>query len=115
MPTASSAGGRKPGELFSIPLFPGLAIDPAWLVDYPNEIKRIDQFSPEIIVSPSVVNPDLTQKAYDLAARIAQHVGKTARPARLQSEISREAGPRPRISQEPRARREQDPGHEQER
>ncbi len=105
----------KPGELLSSPLFPGLAIDPAWLVNYPNEIKRIDQFSPEIIVSPSVVHPDLTQKAYDLAGRIAQHFGKTDRPVRLQSEISREAGRRSRISPEPRARRERNPGREQER
>jgi Uma2 family endonuclease len=106
---------RKPGELFSSPLFPGMAIDPAWLMDYPNEIKRIDQFSPDIIVSPSVVNPDLTKRAYELAGRIAQHFGKTYHPADLQSEIGREAGRRKRIAQEPPARREQNPGREQER
>jgi Uma2 family endonuclease len=105
----------KPGELFDSPLFPGLAMDPAWLTNYPNEIKRIDQFSPGIMVSPSVVNPDLTQKAYDLAGRIAEHFGKTDPPARLQSEISREAGRRSGISPEPRARRERNPGREQER
>jgi hypothetical protein len=84
-------------------------------MDYPNEIKRIDQFSPEIIVSPSVVNPDLTQKSYHLAGRIAEHFGKADRPARLQTEISRETGRRSGISPEPRARRERNPGREQDR
>ena len=70
----------KAGELFSSPLFPGMAIDPAWVMSYPNEIKRIDQFSPEIIVSPSVVKPDLTKRANELAGRIAQHFGKPIIP-----------------------------------
>jgi Putative restriction endonuclease len=93
----------KAGGLFFSPLFPGLAIDPAWLLDYPNEIKRIDQFSPEVIVSPSVVNPNLTRKAEVLAGRIAQHFGKTYHPAGLQSEIGREAARRQGTAQEPRA------------
>jgi hypothetical protein len=92
-----------------------MAIDPAWLMDYPNEIKRIDQFSPEIIVSPSVVNPDLTKKADDLGGRIAQYFGETYHPARLQSEICREVGRHQRTPQEPPTRREPNPGREQER
>ena len=40
----------KPGELFDSPLFPGLAMDPAWLMDYPNEINLIRKFSPGIRV-----------------------------------------------------------------
>lgn len=65
------------GKLFSSRLFPGLAIDPAWTKRYPEEIGRIEQFNPRIIVSPSVVNPKLTKKANALAARIARHFGHT--------------------------------------
>jgi Uma2 family endonuclease len=105
----------RPGELFSSPLFPGLAIDPAWIVDYPDEINLIRKFKPQIRVLRDPDQPELTKRARKMAARIAQHFGKTDRPARLQSEISREAGRRPRISQEPRARREQNPSRERER
>jgi Uma2 family endonuclease len=34
----------KPGELFSSQLFSGLAIDPAWIVDYPDEINFTIKF-----------------------------------------------------------------------
>jgi Uma2 family endonuclease len=105
----------KPGELFSSPVFPGLAIDPAWMKSYPEEIARIEQFNPEIVVAPSVIDPKLTKKAQALADRIAQHFGQASRSAQLESEISREAGRQPRISQEPRARREENPGREHER
>jgi Uma2 family endonuclease len=70
----------QPAKLFSSRLFPGLAIDPVWIKSYPAEIERIEQFSPRIIVSPSVVNPRLTKKAHALAARIAQHFGHTYHP-----------------------------------
>jgi len=102
----------KPGQLFSSPLFPGLAIDPAWLMNYPNEIKRIDQFSPQIIVSPSIVNPKLTKQAEALAARIAKHFGKVYQPVSGQPELRSQPGRRPPISAKPRGRREQDPGRE---
>jgi len=65
----------KPGELFSSPLFPGLAIDPAWIEKYPKEVKLVTQFDPRVIVSPSTIDPKLTRKAYALATRIAQHFG----------------------------------------
>jgi hypothetical protein len=70
----------KTGELFSSPLFPGLAIDPAWIKTYPEEITRIEQFSPQIIVSPSITNPKLTKKAAALAAGIAEYFGKMYPP-----------------------------------
>lgn len=105
----------KPGELFSSPLFPGLAVDPAWIKNYPEEITLIRKFSPQIRVLGDPDDPQLTKQARKMAARIAQHFGATNRPARLQSEISRETGQRSRISPEPRARREQNPEREHER
>ena len=105
----------RPGELFSSPLFPGLAIDPAWIKSYPEEVSRIEQFNPQIVVAPSVIKPKLTKKAQALADRIAQHFGQASRSAQLESEISREAGRKLRISQEPRPSREEDPGRERER
>jgi Uma2 family endonuclease len=63
----------KPGELFSSPLFPRLAIDPNWVKRYPGEISRIERFNPKIVVSPSVVDQKLTERAVALAARIAEH------------------------------------------
>jgi hypothetical protein len=106
---------RKPGELFSSPLFPGLAIDPDWMKNYLEKIARIEQFNPEIVVAPSVINPKLIKEARALADRIAPHFGQASRSAQLESEISRKTGRQPRISQMPRARHEQDPAREQER
>ena len=105
----------KPGELFSSPLFPGLAIDPAWIKSYPEEVSRIEQFNPEIVVAPSVLSPKLTKKAQALADRIARHFEQANRLAHLESEIGREAGRPPRVSQTPRESREQNPGREHER
>jgi Uma2 family endonuclease len=105
----------KPGELFSSTLFPGLGLDPAWIKSYPEEIKLIEQFTPEILVLRSRRDPGLTKKARALADRIAQHFGQASRSVQLESEISRKAGRQPHISQEARATREQNPGREQER
>jgi Uma2 family endonuclease len=105
----------KPGELFSSTLFPGLSLDPAWMKSYPEEIKLIEQFKPEILVLRSRRDPNLTKKAQALADRIAQHFGQVSRSAQLESEISREAGRQPRISQEPRAGGQHEPGREHER
>ena len=105
----------KPGEFFSSPLFPGLAIDPVWIRNYPEEVKLIGKFSPQISVLTDPDEPQLTKRARKMAVRIAEHFGQVIRPAHLESEISREAGRRPRISPEPEARREQNPGGEHER
>ena len=70
----------KPGELFSIPLFPGLAIDPAWIKNYPGEIDLVREFVPKVRVLADPYAPVLTRKAQGLAARIAQHFGQTYRP-----------------------------------
>ncbi|HYY27871.1 MAG TPA: hypothetical protein VE860_08010 [Chthoniobacterales bacterium] len=83
--------------------------------NYPEEITRIEQFNPEIVVAPSVINPKLTKKAQALAERIGQHFGRASRSGQLESEISREPGRQPHISQEPRARRQHEPGREHER
>jgi Uma2 family endonuclease len=104
----------KSGELFSSPGFPGLAIDPVWMKNYPEEIARIEQFNPEIVVAPSVINPKLTKKARALAEQICtafwagqpiSAVGERdqtgTRPAAAQ--FTRAAGKAPRES-EPRAR-----------
>src|SRR5260370_39444380 len=40
----------KPGEPFSSPLFPRLAIDPACIVDYSHAIHLIRKFKPQICV-----------------------------------------------------------------
>ena len=79
----------RPGELFSSPLFPGLAIDPAWIKSYPEEVSRIEQFNPQIVVAPSIINPKQTKKAQALGDRIAQHFG---RPAGQRSWRARLAG-----------------------
>lgn len=70
----------KPGELFSIPLFPGLAIDPAWIKNYPDEIDLVRGFVPKVRVLADPYAPELTRKAQGLAARIAQHFGQTYQP-----------------------------------
>jgi Putative restriction endonuclease len=105
----------KPGELFSSPLFSGLAIDPAWIVDYPDEINLIRKFSPQVRVLRDPDEPELTQRAQKMAARMAGHFGQTTRAAGLGSEIGREAGRRPRVSEGPRVGREQNPEREPER
>jgi hypothetical protein len=50
-----------------------LAIDPAWIRDYPDEIELVRRFTPEIRVLPDPYDPELTRKAQQLAAQIAQH------------------------------------------
>src|ERR1700757_497353 len=105
----------KPGELFSTPLFPGLAIDPAWIVDYPDEINLIRKFSPQIRVLRDPDEPQLTHRARKMAARMAAHFGQTMPAAGLGSEIGREAARRPRPPEGPRVRREQNPSREHER
>src|ERR1700751_1809452 len=104
----------EPGDLFSSPLFPGLAIDPGWIRNYPEEVRLIGKFSPQISVLMDPDEPQLTKRAQKMAARIAEYFGQTVRSPHLQSEISREAGQRPDISQEPRARRQHEPGREHE-
>ena len=84
-------------------------------MNYPEEIARIEQFNPEIVVAPSVINPKLTKKARALADRIAQHFGQASRSVQLESEIRREPARQPRISQEPRARRQENPSRERDR
>jgi Uma2 family endonuclease len=105
----------KPGEFFSSPLFPGLAIDPDWIRNYPEEVRLIGKFSPQISVLTDPDEAQLTKRAQKMAARIAEYFGQTVRSPHLQSEISREAGRRPDISQELRARRQHEPGREHER
>ena len=75
----------QPGELFSSPLFPGLAIDPAWIRDYPDEIELVRRFSPEIRVLLDPYDPELTRKAQQLAAQIAQHFEPVGRQGRVAS------------------------------
>jgi Uma2 family endonuclease len=104
----------KPGELFSSPLFPGLAIDPAWITDYPDEIRRIEQFSPKIVVSPGLTKQKLTKKAHALAARIAEHFGETYLPAPT-PQTKRQPSRRQSISPQPQPTHEPDPGPEHER
>ena len=96
----------KPGDLFSSPLFPGLAIDPAWIGNYPEEVRLIGKFTPQISVLTDPDEPQLTKRAKKMAARIAEYFGQTVRSPHLQSEISREAGRRPGISEEPQVSRE---------
>jgi hypothetical protein len=76
---------NQPGELFSSPLFPGLAIDPAWIVDYPDEINLIRKFSPQIRVLRDPDEPQLTKRARKMTARIAEHFGEKYSP-RLSSQ-----------------------------
>ena len=75
----------QPGELFCSPLFPGLAIDPAWIRDYPDEIELVRRFTPEIRVLPDPYDPKLTRKAEQLAAQIAQHFELVGRQGLLAS------------------------------
>jgi len=63
----------QPIELFSSRLFPGLAIDPAWVKNYPDEMELIRRFTPKIRILPDPDDRELTQKVQHLAARIAQH------------------------------------------
>ncbi|MBV8532414.1 MAG: hypothetical protein JO207_01290 [Verrucomicrobia bacterium] len=69
----------SPGELFSSPLFPGSAIDPAWIRDYPDEIELVRRFTPGNRVLPDPYDPELTRKAQQLGAQIAQHFGLVGR------------------------------------
>ena len=105
----------EPGDLFSSPLFSGLAIDPAWIRNYPEEVRLIGRFSPQIGVLTDPDEAQLTKRAQKMAARIAEYFGQAVRSAHLQSEIIREAGRRPGISQEPQVRSEPDLGRERER
>jgi Uma2 family endonuclease len=102
----------RTGELFSSPLFPGLAVDPAWIKNYPEEIMLIRKFSPKIRVLTDPDEPQLTKRAQKMAALIAEHFGE-AQPS--DSELKRQPGPNRTISPTPRARREPDPGHQRER
>jgi Uma2 family endonuclease len=63
----------KPGDLFSSPLFPGLAIDPGWIRNYPDEIELVRRFTPKIRVLSDPYDRELTQKVQRLGARITQH------------------------------------------
>jgi Uma2 family endonuclease len=101
----------KPGEFFSSPLFPGLAIDPAWIVDYPDEINLIRKFGPQIRVLRDPDEPQLTKRARKMATRIAEHFGET-HPSH--SELKRQPGRGPAISPQAR-KRQQEPGREHER
>jgi Putative restriction endonuclease len=96
----------EPGELFSSPLFPGLAVDPAWIKNFPEEIMLIRKFSPQVRVLGDPDEPQLTKRSRKVAARIAEHFGQAIRAGQLESESSREASRRPDISEESRARRE---------
>ena len=69
----------QPGECFSSQLFSGLAIDPAWIKDYPDEIELIRSFTPKIRVLPDPYDSRLTRKAQHLAARIEQHCERVGR------------------------------------
>ena len=101
----------KPGELFSSQLFPGLAIDPAWIVDYPDEINLIRKFKPQIRVLRDQDQPELTKRARKMAARIAQHFGET-----YSSRAGIKGHPRHRTPIRPEPpRREDQPGHRPER
>ena len=104
----------QPGELFSSPLFPGLAIDPAWITDYPDEIWRIEQFSPTIVVSPSFTKQKLTKKAHALAARIAEYFGETYLPAST-PQTKRPSSRRQSLSPEPQPTHKPNRGPEHER
>ena len=64
----------QPGEFFCSQLFSGLAIDPAWIKDYPDEIELIRRFTPKVRVLPDPDDPRLTRNAQRLAAQIEQHV-----------------------------------------
>ena len=108
----------QPGELFSSPLFPGLAIDPAWIRTYPDELSLLDEFEPQIRVLPNPYKPQLTKKADAQAARIARHFGQTYHPDPREAsriELRRRPARRRPISQPPQPRHEQDPGRERER
>ena len=101
----------KPGELFSTPLFPGLAIDPAWILDYPDEINLIRKFTPQIRVLRDPDEPQLTKRARKMAARIAEHFGETHGSHR---ELKRQPDRGPAIPRQARTRQEE-PGREHER
>jgi len=63
----------QPEQLFSGPLFPGLAVDPAWIRNYPEEIELVRRFTPKIRVLPDPYDRELTLKVQHLAARITRH------------------------------------------
>jgi Uma2 family endonuclease len=85
----------EPGEIFSTPLFPGLSIDPGWIRKYPDEIRLIDQFSPQIRVLPNPYKPELTKKAYALAERISTHFGLVPSTAEFLSQLRHSAVDQP--------------------
>ena len=91
----------QPGELFSSPLFPGLAIDPAWIRDYPDEIELVRRFSPEIRVLLDPYDPELTRKAQQLAAQIAQHFELVGRQGLVASTGEFLSQPRQSAEEEP--------------
>jgi Uma2 family endonuclease len=76
----------QPGELFSSALFPGLAIDPAWIRKYPEEeLSLIRKFIPRIRVLDDPEDLELTKRARQLAARITRHLKLVAREDRVPS------------------------------
>lgn len=101
----------KPGELFSSPLFPGLAVDPDWIKNCPEEINLIRKFSPQIRVLNDPDEPQLTKRARKMAARIAEHFGETHA---THGELKRQPGRRPPILPQAQTR-QQEPGREHER
>jgi Uma2 family endonuclease len=92
---------HRPGELFSSPLFPGLAIDPAWIKNYPEEIILIRKFSPQVRVLRDPDEPQLTKRARKIAARIGEHFGETHPP---QSHEEPEHERQPELKQRARSR-----------
>jgi hypothetical protein len=88
-----------------------LAIDPAWIADYPDEINLIRKFGAKIRVLRDPDEPQLTKRARKTAARIAEHFGET-HPSH--PELKRQRGRGAAIS--PQAPiRQQEPGREHER
>lgn len=101
----------RPGELFSSPLFPGQAVDPGWIKNYPEEITLVRKFSPQIRVLRDPDEPQLTKRARKIAARIAEHFGETHAS---QSELKRQPGRRPSMSPQV-PMRPHEPGREHDR
>jgi Uma2 family endonuclease len=105
----------RPGQLFSSPLFPGLAVDPAWIKSYPEEIMLIRKFSPQVRVLDDPDDAQLAKRAGKLASRIAEHFGETYPPS-LRSQTGPKGRTRRRtlITPEP-PRHEGERGHRPER
>jgi hypothetical protein len=105
----------RPGKLFSTPLFPGLAVDPAWIKNYPEEIMLIRKFSPQVRVLSDPDEPQLTKRARKMAARIAEYFGETY-PSPLSSRRGLQGNPKHRApSKAEPARGEAEPGQRPER